>query len=301
MTGRDSVAFYNGAWIPFSEVRLDPNDRGFLTGDAVFDAARTFNGVGFLLEAHVKRLYDSLGMARIDPGLDAGEMLAITREVISRNEEDRAEVGDYQVWQWVTRGPGRWAHTAGPASTCVKVAPIDFAKYAHLYETGAHAVVTRTQSTTVGSIDPKLKTYSRMHFNLAELEAGRADADAWPVLVDDRGNLTEGSGYNVFAVRGGRIVTPDSPNVLGGISRRYAIDLARGLGIEVAETDLQPYHLTTADEAFFSGTSPCVLPVTVADGAPIGDGLPGPITRRLLDAWSTEVGLDITDQALKYS
>ena len=121
------------------------------------------------------------------------------------------------------------------------------------------------------------------------------------MLVDGQGNLTEGSGYNLFVVRGGRISTPDSRYVLGGISRRYVIDLARGLEIEVAESDLQAFHLTTADEAFFSGTSPCVLPVTVADGTPIGDGLPGPVTRRLLDAWSAEVGLDIADQALKYA
>ena len=301
MTASDSIVFYNGAWMPFSEMRIDPNDRGFLTGDAVFDAARTFNGVGFHLEAHIARLYDSLRVAQIEPGMAPGEMLAITREVIAYNEDERSDVGDYQVWQWVTRGPGRWAHTAGPPSICVKVAPIDFGKYAHLYETGAHAAVTRAQSTSVGAIDPKLKTYSRMHFNLAELEAGRVDAEAWPVLVDGQGNLTEGSGYNLFVVRGGRISTPDSRYVLGGISRRYVIDLARGLEIEVAESDLQAFHLTTADEAFFSGTSPCVLPVTVADGTPIGDGLPGPVTRRLLDAWSAEVGLDIADQALKYA
>lgn len=301
MNGPDSVAFYNGDWMPFSEVRVDPNDRGFLTGDAVFDAARTFDGVGFLLEPHIERLYDSLRAARIDPGMGPGEMLAITKDVISRNEERRSEVGDYQVWQWVTRGPGRWADSAGPPSVCVKVAPVDFGKYAHLYETGAHAVVTRAQSPAVGALDPKLKTYSRMHFNLAELEARRVDAEAWPVLVDDGGNLTEGSGYNVFAVRGGRIVTPGARGVLGGISRRYTIDLARELGIEVAEIDLQAFHLNTADEAFFTGTSPCILPVTRADGAPIGDGLPGPITARLLDAWSARVGLDIADQARKYA
>jgi branched-chain amino acid aminotransferase len=121
------------------------------------------------------------------------------------------------------------------------------------------------------------------------------------LLVDDRGNLTEGSGYNVFAVRDGRIVTPDARTVLGGVSRRFAIDLAGELGIEVAETDLQAFHLLTADEAFFTGTSPCVLPVTRADREPIGDGSPGPVTRRLLDAWSARVGLDIADQMLKYA
>ena len=301
MSGHDSIAYYNGSWMPFSEVRIDPNDRGFLTGDAVFDAARTFNGAGFLLQAHIDRLYDSLRLARIDPGMGSEEMLAITDGVISRNKDHLAEVGDFQVWQWVTRGPGRWAHSAGPPSVCVKVAPIDFSRYAHLYETGAHAVITRTQSLTVGSVDPKLKTYSRMHFNLAELEAGRVDPEGWPVLVDDRGNLAEGSGYNIFVVRNGGLITPDPRGVLGGLSRRYAIDLARNLDIEVVETDIQAFHLATADEAFFTGTSPCILPVTRADGASIGDGLPGPVTRTLLDAWGADVGLDIADQARKHA
>ena len=301
MTGSDYVAYYNGSWMPFSEVRVDPNDRGFLTGDAVFDAARTFDGVGFLLEAHVERLYDSLRVARIDPGIGPADMLAITHEVISRNEGQRPDVGDYQVWQWVTRGPGRWAHDAGPPGVCVKVAPVDFGRYARLYESGAHAVVTRTQSLPVGTVDPKLKTYSRMHFNLAELEASRTDPEGWPVLVDEGGNVTEGSGYNLFLVRDGVVITPDARSVLGGVSRRYAISLAREVGLDVIEADVQEYHLLTADEAFFTGTSPCILPVTRASGAPIGDGLPGPITARLLEEWSSRVGVAIADQARKYA
>ena len=300
MMGHNYQCYYNGAWMPFSEVRVDPNDRGFITGDAVFDAARTFDGVGFLLEAHIERLFDSLRVARIEPAVRPDEMLAITREVIASNEEHRPEVGDFQVWQWVTRGPGRWAHDAGPPSVCVKVAPIDFEKFAGLYETGAHAVVTSVQSLTVGALDPKLKTFSRMHFNLAEIEAGRIDPEGWPVIVDDRGNLAEGSGYNLFVVRDGVIATPDTRTVLAGISRRYVISLAYELGIDVVESELQPFHLATADEAFFTGTSPCVLPVTRADGAPIGDGRPGPVTVRLLEAWGAKVGVDIAEQALKY-
>jgi branched-chain amino acid aminotransferase len=297
----DSIAYCNGSWMPFSDIRIDPNDRGFVTGDAVFDAARTFDGVGFLLEAHVSRLYRSLHVARIDSGMEAGEMLQLTNEVIERNEHIRSEVGDFQVWQGVTRGPGRWAHQAGPPTIYLKVSGIDFAKYAHLYETGAHAVLTAARTLSYGAVDPKLKTHSRMHFNLAELEAARVDPNGWPVLLDDAGNLCEGSGYNLFLVREGHVLTPRAGGVLGGISRQYVIDLARDLGLQVGERDVQAYDLYVADEAFFTGTSPCILPVTRADGLPIGSGTPGPVTLQLLEAWGGRVGVDIVGQALKYA
>ena len=297
----DSIAYFNGAWVPFSEVRIEPNDRGFVTGDAVFDAARTFDGIGFLLEAHVDRLYRSLHVARIDPGMTSDQMLEVTQEVIVRNEHLRSSVGDFQVWQGVTRGPGRWAHEAGPPTVYVKVSGIDFGKYAHLYATGAHAILTRTQTLPYSTVDPKLKTHSRMHFNLAELEAARTDPAGWPVLLDARGSLGEGSGYNVFVVRDGQVITPPAGGILAGISQKHVIELSHSLGLKVAERDLQPFDLYTADEAFFSATSPCVLPVTRADGLAIGAGTPGPTTVRLLDTWSEQVGVDIARQAVEYA
>ena len=77
-------------------------------------------------------------------------------------------------------------------------------------------------------------------------------------------------------------------------------ELAKGLGLPTVEEDLQPYDLYTADEAFFSSTSPCVLPVTRVDQRPIGRGVPGPVVQRLLAAWSEAVGVDIVEQALKF-
>jgi branched-chain amino acid aminotransferase len=115
------------------------------------------------------------------------------------------------------------------------------------------------------------------------------------------GNLGEGSGYNLFVVRDGRVSTPSAGGVLAGISRAYTLELAASLGIETSETLLQPFDLYTAEEAFFTGTSPCILPVTRADGLSIGSGEPGPITSKLLGAWGERVGVDISAQAIKYA
>ena len=115
------------------------------------------------------------------------------------------------------------------------------------------------------------------------------------------GNLSEGTGYNYFLVTDGVIRTATDTAILQGVSRGMVFDLARQLDIPVVEEDLQPYDLYTADEAFFASTSYCVLPMTVVDKRPIGDGKPGPITNQLLAAWSEAVGLDIVDQAIRFA
>ncbi len=296
----DYTAYFNGEYVPFSQVKIDPLDRGFMVGDVVFDVARTFDGKSFRMREHVERLYRSLKFIRLDPGLSPEEMIEISEETIRRNESLRSEVGDFTVWQFVTRGPGRWTHSAGPPTVCVKVSAIDFGRFGRFYDSGAHGVIPRTRSYPAESLDPKVKHYSRMNFNLAELEVADVDPDAWPILTDADGNLTEGTGYNAFIVTDGVIRTPADQSILQGVSRRTVIDLARQLHIPLVEEDLQPYDLYTADEAFFSGTSPCVLPVTRADRRQIGDGQPGPITRQLLAAWSETVGVDIVDQALRF-
>ena len=93
----DYISYFNGEWVPLSQVRIDPDDRGFTTGDVVFDVERTFNGKTFRMNYHIARLYRSLQYARMDPGLSPEEMHAISEEVVARNEEARSEVGDYYV------------------------------------------------------------------------------------------------------------------------------------------------------------------------------------------------------------
>ena len=297
----DYTAYWNGEWVSFSEVRINPLDRGFMVGDVVFDVARTFNGKSFRMKEHVDRLYRSLKFVRIDPGISPQEMVDVSEEAITRNEHLRADVGDYTIWQFVTRGPGRWTRDAGPPAVCVKIGAIDFGRYTKFYDTGAHGVIPRTRSYSSESLDPKVKHYSRMNFNLAELEVTDVDPEAWPILTDTDGNLTEGTGYNFFMVTNGVIRTPGDRNILQGISRGTVFDLAKQLNIPIVEEELQPYDLYTADEAFFASTSYCVLPVTRADKREIADGKPGPITKQLLAAWSENVGLDIIDQALRFT
>ena len=291
------TGYFNGKWVPVSQMRIDIDDRGFTAGDVVFDVSRTFDGKSFRLQYHIDRLYRSLKYARMDPGLSPEEMADISEEVVRRNEHLRAHVGDYYVRQFVTRGIGTWAHTTESPSVGVRVTPIDLGRFAVIFRDGLHAVITRTRSYPVDSLDSKIKHQSRMNFELAEFEAADVDPDAWPVLTDTDGNITEGTSNNVFLVTDGVIRTPGDRNILKGGSRNMVFDLAAQLGLSLIEEDLQPYDLYTSDEVFFSRTGPCVLPVTRVDNRKVADGKPGPVTHQLLAAWSEAVGVDIVGQS----
>ena len=294
------TSYFNGEWMPLSEVKIHPLDSGFTVGDVVFDLGRTFNGKSFRMREHVDRLYRSLKFVRIDPGMSLEEMIDLSEEALQRNEHLRGEAEDLTVRQFVTRGlgAGRRRHQTSTPTVGVIVQHVQFGGFAHLYETGAHGVIARTRSHPAETIDPKMKHYSRLNFNLAEMEAADVDPDGWPILMDMDGYLTEGTGYNMFLVSDGVIKTPQDKAILQGISRGKVLDLADQLELEAVEEDLQPYDLYNADEAFFTGTSPCVMPVTKADHRQIGDGRPGPITSQLLAAWGESVGVDIVGQAL---
>ena len=295
----DFVAYWNGEWIPSEEMRIDPLDRGFTVADATFEATRTFNGKIFHLDDHIDRLYRSLDYIRLDPGIASTEMTALTDEAVARNLHILETVGDLHIHHFVTRGRGRRAWSADAPQVGIRVSGLDFAGYYTAYR-GVRAVITRTESYAAESLDPKIKHYSRMNFNLAELEANEVDPGALPILRDRHGYITEGSTYNVFIVSGGILRTSTTRNALQGVSRKIALELASHIGIETRVEDIQPYDVLTADECFFTSTSWCMAPVIYVDKRPVGSGAVGPVTKRLLGAWSENVGLDIIEQAVRY-
>jgi len=300
MAEKGFVSYLSGKWVPRSELKVDVADRGFRVGDTVFDVTRTFNGKSFMLREHVDRLYRSLKYTRIDVNLSVDEMIAVTEDGLKRNSHMLEKSGDFSIWHAITRGPGRWAHSSGPATVIIDIGVNPWSWFTEHYRNGAHAVITKTRSYSAETVDPKIKHHSRMNFNLAELEAGDVDPKGWPVLLDSSGNLTEGVGYNVFLVTNGVIRTPGDSTILQGISRMAVQRLAKQLNMPIVEEELQPYDLYTADEAFFSSTPLCVLPVTKVDKRQVGDGKVGPVTKQLLAAWSEMVGVDIVDQAERF-
>jgi branched-chain amino acid aminotransferase len=142
--------------------------------------------------------------------------------------------------------------------------------------------------------------HNYLNMVVADFEAKNASPDAWAVLLDENGNLAEGQGSNIFLVRDGRLLTPRERYVLPGVSRQTVIDLAAGLGVPVEEKDLDLYDAAVADEIFLTSTSLCICPVASLNGGRVGDGkVPGPLTKRLSDAYAEFVGFDFVGQYLK--
>ena len=300
------IAYFNGDWVPNTEVVIRPFDRGFTMGDAVFDVERTFDGRLFRLKEHMDRLYRSLQYSRIDPGLTRDEMSEITEEVVRRNEAMRPAGGDFSVRQIVTRGTtNSWTQgqvTDDLTPTVINMVSImDFNVHAKYYETGAPVVIPGARSYSSSSMDPKVKHYSRANFVQAQLQVADVDPHALPVLLDQDGNITENVGGNFFIVTDGVLRTSRDQSILQGISRMVAIELAEQLGIPVVKEDLQPYDAYTADEAFLTTSSYQLLPVSTIDKRQVGDDVPGPVSKQLLAAWSELAGLDIVDQALQWA
>jgi branched-subunit amino acid aminotransferase/4-amino-4-deoxychorismate lyase len=173
--------------------------------------------------------------------------------------------------------------------------------FALTYATGVHIVIPAQQTLPAHLVDPKAKTRSRLHYQFANLQAARMGPGRWPVLLDPDGFLAEGPGWNIFLVREGVVMTPQPRNILLGVSRATTIDLARRLGIEVLETNLGRYEALRADEIFCTATTYALVHAASFEGQTIGDGAPGPIFTRLLDAWRESVGLDFVAQARDYA
>ena len=299
MSQNEPIVFLNGELVPESQAGIPIRDRGFIYGDAVFDAARTFSGVPFKLKEHVKRLYDSLRYVRIDPGMGMGEMEEWSRKVVDHNYPLLPAGQDMWVMQRVTRGVEGGGENA--PTVLIETHAIPFVARAPLYRDGARVTTPSVPRVPPRFMSPRAKTHNYLNLVLGDLEAQGTDPGSWAILLDEAGNLTEGKGSNIFLVKDGTVATPKGQYVLEGITRRTVLDLADGLGLETAENDLDLYDAYTADEVFLTSTSLCICPVSQVNGTSIGDGAPpGPVTSRLMHAFSDLAGMDFEEQYLSH-
>jgi branched-chain amino acid aminotransferase len=289
------VAYFNGKIVPESEVLISFRDRGFLYGDAVFDMTRTFEKRPFRLKEHVDRLYRSLKYVGIDPGMAAREMVAVSEDVLQRNLHLLGPGEDYWLGQRISRG----LRGGGAPTVIVECTPLPLKERARLYRDGIDVVVPSVRRVPPDSVSPRAKSHNYLNLVMAEREVVTHDPDAWAVLLDVNGNLAEGLGSNIFLVRDEKLFTPRERFVLPGVSRRAVMDLAAEAGIACEEKDLDLYDAYTADEVFLTSTSLCLCGVRTVNGQAIGDGkTPGPVTKRLTEAYIRHVGCDFVKQYL---
>ena len=132
-------------------------------------------------------------------------------------------------------------------------------------------------------LDPKIKSLSRLHFDLAMLQGKTAGMDV-SLMLDLDGHVTEGPGFNLFAVRGGAMFSAPE-GILMGITRQTVFELAAEHGLPVHEAQLTAYDLYAADEVFLTSTAGGIMPLAEIDGRAIGDGRPGPVFRKVHDLY----------------
>jgi branched-subunit amino acid aminotransferase/4-amino-4-deoxychorismate lyase len=238
----------------------------------------------------------------MDIGPSKDHLFSISCDLVTRNAQLLPEGGDLGVVQFVTSGEvptyaGMMNHPPRLTPTvCVHTFPLVFELYAQRMLTGAHLVTPSIRQLPPECLDPHMKCRSRMHYYLADREAQLVDPEASGLLLDRDGHVTETNAANFLMIERGTLVSPRFAATLPGISRATVIDLAERLGLAFVERDLSVVDILGAEEAFTSSTPYCLMPVTKINGVSIGEGRPGPVYRRLLDAWSQKVGLDIATQ-----
>ncbi|HEX4383871.1 MAG TPA: aminotransferase class IV [Myxococcales bacterium] len=283
-----------GKLCPPEEAVVPVMDRGFLYGDSVYEVVRTYGGRVFELDRHLKRMEQSaerIGLV-LPPRQKVIDELQRTLDA-AKNPESYARI-------IVTRGDGEFglgAHLAGSQSRLIfMIRPLVLPTEAQ-YEKGLSLAVARTRRNSPQTLDPALKTGNYLNNVMALREAHAAGADD-AVLLDLQGRVTEATTSNIFFVHNNVIVTPPLRlGMLEGVTRAVTLIVAQREGLLTREEPHGPEALAAADEVFLTSTIREVMPVTQLiflestgePKRPVGDGKPGPVAKRLRDAFKRYV------------
>lgn len=275
------VAYVDGQVVPIAEAKISLLDWGFLHSDATYDVVHVWQGQFFRLDDHLERFFAGMNRLRLAIPYDCQELTSILMDCVRASE-----FRDAYVEMICTRGFP--ATGSRDPRTCANrffafVIPFVWIADRRQQAEGLHLIVSRRQRIPPESVDPTVKNYLWLDMVMGLFEAYDRGGET-AVVVDGQGNLVEGPGFNVFAVKGDTITTPDR-GVLEGVTRRTAIELATEHGYHVRQQYLPADHARTADEVFITSTAGGIMPVTRIDGATIGAGKPGPVTCKLRDEY----------------
>ena len=289
------TAYMDGRFCPLSEAKISVLDWGFLRSDATYDVVHVWRRRFFRLEAHLDRFLSSVEKLRLRLPFEREGLREVLIECVRRSGLD-----DAYVEMICTRGrsPTFSRDPRDAVNRFIAFAiPFGWVADADQRRRGLHLAIGTVTRIPPQSVDPTIKNYHSLDLVSGLFEAYERGAEN-VVLVNTRGDIAEGPGFNVFAVKDGTLTTPES-GVLRGITRQTALELAAEVAIPAAEAPLSADALRGADEVFITSTAGGIIAVTRIDGAAIGDGRPGPVTRRLTDlywekhsdpAWTTPVG-----------
>jgi branched-chain amino acid aminotransferase len=290
-----SSAFADGAFVDLDDATVHAQDLGFLNGDTVYDVVSVWNRRFFKLDAHLSRFENSARRWRMTIPHDRERLRLILAELVDRAGLEAAYV-KVQLTRGRPVGHSRDPRRASQALSAFAI-PYQWLWGEARCREGGRLHVSQVQRIPNAAIDARVKNHCRADFVQAQLDAFVRGCDDAVVLNRD-GTLCEGIGWNICVVRGGEVATPRD-NVLEGVTRSAVREICAREAIPFELRPVAVAELSAADEVFLTSTAGGVLPVIQVDGANVGDGAPGPVTRHLRDSyWSrreqgwhgTEVG-----------
>jgi len=276
------LVWLNGETFPLESATTSVADHAHLYGDGLFEGIRIYHSKVFKLDEHLDRLYHGCKYLAFDMTITQPDLRQIVLNTCAASE-----ITDGYIRLNVTRGSG-----LGLDPRAVKTAPNVMVMVSTLalypeeaYETGLTAITSSYRVIPPDSLDPRVKCIGRYASNiLAKLEANTAGAGE-AIMLNHNGELAEGTGDNLFLIKDGVVYTPQpASGILQGITRDTVMKLLAP-EFPVHNAVLTRYDLLGADEAFFTGTAAEVIPLVSLDQRTIGDGKPGPITRRAMELY----------------
>jgi len=293
-----AVAYVNGTIGSQQDARISVFDHGFLFGEGVYEVIRTYGGEPFLLDRHFARLRTSASMIALSPGKTDAELERAVRDTMAAywaGPGTTTPGHELYVRILLTRGVGDMTYNpaSSPAPTLVIIAKPLVPPPPSLYADGVKVALVPVVRNHPGSVSPLIKSNCLLNNALAMQEALRRGAFE-AILRNYRGEIAECSQSNIFVVRNGEALTPRlDAGLLAGITRAFIQEVAQEAGVPMRDVVLHDEDLLGADEVFLTSTTREVVPIVRVDERVIGNGTPGPVTLRLLDAYRRKAGQEV--------
>jgi branched-chain amino acid aminotransferase len=277
------AVYVNGKVVAAEEAVIPVYDHGFLYGEGIYETLRTYNHTPFLYDRHVRRLRASAAHIDLEVPFADAMLLQWIHETLSA----AGVLREAYIRVLLTRGVGELTYElrATPVpSLVIIVKPLEEPP-PYVFSEGIRVALVSILRNHPGSVNPIIKSNNLLNNALAMQEAHRRGAEEG-LMCNYRGELAECSQSNFFIVRDGAALTPKShAGLLEGVTRGFLFEVGEEIGVEVREETLFPIDLETADEAFITGTTRELSPVTRIDERPVGSGRPGPVTMKLLEGY----------------
>jgi branched-chain amino acid aminotransferase len=273
------IIYIDGKFYGEDQAKVSVLDHGLLYGDGIFEGIRAYNGRVFRLKEHLDRLFCSAKAILLTMPMTHAELTKAVVQTCRRNK-----VRDGYIRLLVTRGVGTLGLNPYRCKrpTVVIIAGKIQLYPPELYERGMAVVTVPTVRNLHSALNPAIKSLNYLNNILAKIEAINSGCEE-AVLLNAEGFVSECTGDNLFIVKEGQLMTPPlSAGALYGITRRVVMEIAEESGMKVSEPNLTRYDLFNADECFLTGTGAEIVPVVKIDGRVIGNGKPGPITKKLV-------------------